>query len=218
MDGAQDMGGVGGFGPVMPEADEPVFHSKWEGRIFAMTLAMAKPGKWNIDMSRFAREDLPREEYLSKTYYQIWLSGLERLLMDRDLVAPDEIETGQIRLPHKSVTALKADDVAGTLRSGGPSEREPTQPARFAIGDRVRMKMINSATHTRLPRYVRGHVGVIELLHGTHVFPDSNAMGKGEDPQWLYTVTFDGRELWGEDSDSSVMVSVDAWDSYLERA
>ena len=218
MDGAQDMGGVPGFGPVTPKADEPVFHARWEGRIFAMTLAMTRPGKWNIDMSRFAREDLPREEYLSKTYFQIWLSGLERLLMDRDLVAPDEIETGQIRLPHKSVAALKADEVAAMLRSGGPSQRELTQPARFAIGDRVRMKMINPPTHTRLPRYVRGHVGVIELLHGTHVFPDSNAMGKGEDPQWLYTVTFDGRELWGEDSDSRVMVSVDAWDSYLDRA
>lgn len=218
MDRAQDMGGVPGFGPVMPEVDEPVFHAKWEGRIFAMTLAMAKPGKWNIDMSRFAREDLPREVYLSKTYFQIWLLGLERLLKDRDLVAPDEIETGKIRLSHKNVPVLKADEVAGALRRGGPSKRESTQPARFAIGDRVRMKMINPPTHTRLPRYVRGHVGVIELLHGTHVFPDSNAMGKGEDPQWLYTVTFDGRELWGEESDSSVMVSVDAWDRYLERA
>ena len=134
------------------------------------------------------------------------------------MVAPDEIETGQIRLPDKNVPALKADEVAGALRRGGPSKRESTQPARFAIGDRVRMKMINPPTHTRLPRYVRGHVGVIELLHSTHVFPDSNAMGKGEDPQWLYTVTFDGRELWGEDSDSRVMVSVDAWDSYLDRA
>jgi nitrile hydratase beta subunit len=217
MDGAHDIGGVPGFGPVMPEADEPVFHAKWEGRIFAMTLAMGKPGGWNIDMSRSAREDLPREVYLTRTYFQIWLLGLERLLMDRDLVAPDEIETGQIKLPHKNVPALKADEVAGVLRRGGPSKREATQPARFAIGDRVRMKMINPPTHTRLPRYVRGHVGVIELLHGAHVFPDSNAAGKGEDPQWLYTVAFEGRELWGEESDSSVRVSVDAWDSYLER-
>jgi nitrile hydratase beta subunit len=217
MDGAHDMGGVPGFGPVKPEVDEPVFHARWEGRIFAMTLAMGKPGKWNIDMSRFAREDLPREVYLSSSYFQVWLLGLERLLKDRDLVAPDEIETGQIRLPHKNVPVLKVDEVAGALRRGGPSKRESTQPARFAIGDRVRMKMINPPTHTRLPHYVRGHVGVIELLHGTHVFPDSNAMGKGEDPQWLYTVRFDGRELWGEEGDSSVMVSVDAWDSYLER-
>jgi nitrile hydratase len=218
MDGAHDMGGVPGFGPVMPEADEPVFHAKWEGRIFAMTLAMGRPGKWNIDMSRFARENLPRDVYLSSTYFQIWLLGLERLLMDRDLVAPDEIETGQIRLPHKNVPALRAGEVAGALRRGGPTKRESTQPARFAIGDRVRMKTISPPTHTRLPRYVRGHVGVIELLHGSHVFPDSNAVGKGEDPQWLYTVTFEGRELWGEESDSSVRVSVDAWDSYLERA
>jgi nitrile hydratase beta subunit len=217
MDGAQDMGGVPGFGPVLPESDEPVFHAKWEGRIFAMTLAMGRPGKWNIDMSRFARENLPREEYLSKTYFQIWVAGLERLLMDRNLVALDEIETGRIRLPQKNVLALKADEVTGVLRSsGGSTKRESTQPARFAIGDRVRMKMINPPTHTRLPHYVRGHVGVIELLHGIHVFPDSNAMGRGEDPQWLYTVRFDGRELWGEESDPSVMVSVDAWDSYLE--
>lgn len=218
MDGAHDMGGVPGFGSVVPEPNEPVFHAKWEGRIFAMTLAMTKPGKWNIDMSRSAREDLSPKEYLNKTYFQIWVSGLERLLVDRDLVAPDEIETGQVRLPHKNVSVLKADEVAGMLRHGGPSERESTQPARFAVGDRVRMKMINPPTHTRLPHYVRGHVGMIELLHGTHVFPDSNATGRGEDPQCLYTVTFDGRELWGEASDSSVKVSVDAWDSYLERA
>jgi len=218
MDGAHDMGGVPGFGPVMPEADEPVFHAKWEGRIFAMTLAMGRPGKWNIDMSRFARENLLRDVYLSSTYFQIWLLGLERLLMDRDLLAPDEIETGQIRLPHKNVPALRAGEVAGALHRGGPTKRESTQPARFAIGDRVRMKTINPPTHTRLPRYVRGHVGVIELLHGSHVFPDSNAVGKGEDPQWLYTVMFEGRELWGEESDSSVRISVDAWDSYLERA
>jgi len=122
MDGAHDMGGIPGFGPVMPEADEPVFHAKWEGRIFAMTLAMGRPGKWNIDMSRFAREDLPREVYLSNTYFQIWLLGLERLLVDRDLVAPDEIETEMInadyaplvnRIPmHRMGTT---DEVAGVI-------------------------------------------------------------------------------------------------------
>jgi nitrile hydratase beta subunit len=219
MDGAQDMGGVRGFGPVVLETDDPVFHAEWEGRIFAMTLAMSKPGKWNIDMSRFARENMPREDYLSKTYFQIWLSGLERLLADRDLVAPDEIDTGEIRLLHKDVAVLKAGEVAGALSSRvGASERESIQPARFAIGDHVRMKTISPPTHTRLPLYVRGHVGVVELLHGTHVFPDSNAMGKGEDSQWLYSVKFDGRELWGKDGDASVTTSVDAWDSYLEPA
>jgi nitrile hydratase subunit beta len=77
--------------------------------------------------------------------------------------------------------------------------------------------VMHPATHTRLPRYVRGHVGTIEMLHGVLVFPYSNSLGQ-ENPQWLYTVTFDGRELWGPDGDASVRTSVDAWESYLERA
>ena len=93
-----------------------------------------------------------------------------------------------------------------------------TQPARFGVGDRVRMKTIDPPTDIRLPHYVRGHAGVIERLHGTHVFPDSNAIGRGEDPQWLYTVKFDGRELWGKDGDANVTISVDAWDSDPEPA
>jgi nitrile hydratase len=91
------------------------------------------------------------------------------------------------------------------------------RPARFAIGDPVRAKIIHPYTHTRLPRYVRGHLGVITLNHGGHVFADSSAAG-AEDPQWLYAVTFDGRELWGEDGDPTVKISVDAWEPYLEPA
>jgi nitrile hydratase beta subunit len=218
MDGAQDMGGVAGFGPVEPEPNEPVFHAEWERRVMAMTLAMAKPGQWNIDMSRFARENRPPADYLSKSYYEIWLAGLERLMAERGLVSSEEIATGEILLPRKDVPVLKAAEVAAVLRRGGPSARDSDEPARFAIGDRVRMKTMNPPTHTRLPRYVRGHVGVIELLHGAHVFPDSNAMGDGEQPQWLYTVTFDGRELWGEAGDPMATISVDAWDSYLDPA
>jgi nitrile hydratase len=218
MDGAHDMGGAPGFGPVQPEPNEPVFHAAWERRIFALTMAMAKPGRWNIDMSRFARENRPREDYLGKSYFQIWLAGLERLLVERALIAPDEVETGQVSLPRKDVPVLKADEVAAMLRKGGPSARATTEPARFAVGDRVRTKVMHPPTHTRLPQYVRGHVGTIELLHGTHVFPDANAMGNGEQPQWLYTVTFDGRELWGDEGDATSKISVDAWDSYLEPA
>ena len=104
------------------------------------------------------------------------------------------------------------------LHRGGPTERDPHAPALFAIGDRVRAKLINPPTHTRLPRYVRGHAGVIERIHGCHVFPDTNANGAGENPQWLYTVTFNGSELWSDSPDPALSVSVDAWESYLERA
>jgi nitrile hydratase beta subunit len=219
MDGAQDMGGVKGFGPVEPEPDEPVFHAEWERRAFALTLAMSRPGGWNIDMSRFARENRPHDDYLSKSYYQIWLAGLEKLMVDRNLVSADEIAQGHsLQTPKTNLKTLSSADVKAMLHRGGPTERDPTAPAQFAIGDRVRMKVINPPKHTRLPRYVRGRVGVIELLHGCHVFPDTNSLGQGENPQWLYTVSFAGPELWGPDADPTVKVSVDAWESYLERA
>lgn len=216
MDGAHDMGGHQGFGKVEPEVNEPIFHGEWERRMLAMTLAMAKPGQWNIDMSRYARENRSPRDYLNRTYYEVWLGGLEALMEERGLVSREELDSGQALLPRKNVPVLKPDEVDAMLRRGGPTERPTDAPARFKVGDRVRARVMAPTSHTRLPRYVRGHVGTIELLHGAHVFPDSNAMGRGEAPQWLYTVRFDGSELWGEDGDPDASVSVDAWDSYLE--
>ncbi len=218
MNGAHDLGGMHGFGPVEPEPDEPVFHANWEKRAFALTLAMATPGSWNIDMSRFARENRPPAEYLAMSYYQIWFAALETMLKQRALVADDEILAGHsLHAPKKVPRTLSPSDVAQVLYRGGPTERETNAKAAFKAGDKVRAKTINPLTHTRLPRYVRGHVGTIEHVIGCHVFPDSNALGAGENPQWLYTVRFDGRELWGADADPTVSVSVDAWEPYLER-
>jgi nitrile hydratase subunit beta len=199
VNGAHDMGGAHGFGPVVAEAGEPPFHAEWERRVFALTLAIGASGAWNIDMSRSAREDRPPQDYLSKSYYQLWLAGLERLLAE-----------------HEPKRVLRAQDVAATLARGGSAEREAPRAARFAAGDRVRTKNLHPRTHTRLPRYARGKAGTIELVHGCHVFPDSNSQQLGEDPQWLYTVRFTARELWG--SDDAASVSIDAFEPYLERA
>ncbi len=219
MNGAQDMGGLHGFGPIDPEPDEPVFHADWERRAFALTLAMGKPGGWTIDMSRAARESLPPVEYLSKSYYEIWLAGLEKLASECGLLTPGEIAAGHaLAEPRGAGAPLRAEDVAVTLGRGGPTEREATAPARFGPGDRVRARNMHPLTHTRLPRYVRGRVGVVEATRGCHVFPDSSALGAGENPHWLYTVRFEGRELWGDETDPSVSVSVDAWEPYLETA
>jgi nitrile hydratase len=219
MDGAHDMGGVKGFGPVVPEPNEPVFHEEWERRAFALTVAMARPGGWNIDMSRFARENRPPEDYLSKSYFQIWLAGLETLMIERGLVTREEIDAGKVLAPPKpGVQAVPPQDIGPTIRRGGPTVREAEAPALFAIGETVRMKDIHPPTHTRLPQYVRGRLGTIELNHGCHVFADLHSLGTGEHPQWLYTVRFDGPQLWGKDGDPSLSVSVDAWESYLERA
>ena len=223
MNGGQDLGGTQGHGPVAPEPNEPVFHADWERRAFALTLAAAAPGQWNIDMSRYARENRPPAEYLSMSYYQLWFYALEAMLKERELVSDDEIVIGHALHPPIPVKrVLSPGDVLKVLHRGGPTERETNTKAAFKPGDKVcakeHNKTINPVTHTRLPRYVRGHIGVIERVIGCHVFPDSNATGAGEDPQWLYTVRFDGRELWGESSDPRVKVSIDAWEPYLEPA
>jgi len=218
VNGGQDLGGTQGHGAVVPEPNEPVFHADWEKRAFALTLAMSMPGGWNIDMGRFARENRPPGEYLAMSYYQIWFAALETMLKERDLVSDDEVVVGHALRPPKPVKRiLTPGDVLKVLHRGGPTERDTNTKAAFKPGDRVRAKNINPVTHTRLPRYVRGRMGVIERVIGCHVFPDSNAQG-AENPQWLYTVRFDGQELWGDGADPSVKVSVDAWEPYLEPA
>jgi nitrile hydratase len=219
VNGAQDMGGVHGFGAVIAERDEPVFHADWERRVFALTLAMGATGEWNLDASRFARENRPPGEYLDKSYYEIWLAGLEQLLAERGLVTEAELTAGRELEPRKPTGKTPAPaDVAAELGRGSPTNRDVPRPATFQVGDRVRARNMNPLTHTRLPRYVRGRVGRITATHGCHVFPDTNAHGLGDEPQWLYTVSFDARELWGPDADPTLAVSVDAFEPYLDPA
>ena len=215
MNGPQDMGGMMGFGPVAPEADEPWFHEEWERRAFALTLAMGATGTWNIDASRHARETLPPLTYWSSSYYEIWLEGLIKLMGERGLVSADEIRTGKSAEPPRGVArVLKADMVAGVLAKGGPANRSAPAPARFKPGDKIRTRNIHPQGHTRLPRYAHDHAGEIVRVHGCHVFPDSSAHGKGDDPHWLYAVRFSVRELWGHEGPDHV--HIDLWEPYLE--
>jgi nitrile hydratase subunit beta len=215
LNGPHDLGGVQGLGPVRAEPNEPPFHAEWERRAFALTLGIGATGQWTIDEARATRELTP--EYLARSYYDIWLTALERLLQSRGLVSAAELAAGRSLDPPRPLErVLRSDDVAVTLGRGGPSTRPAPRAARFSVGDRVRARNMHPPTHTRLPRYVRGHAGTIERLHGCHVFPDSSARREGEDPQWLYTVRFDGRELWGPDADPTLVVSIDAFEPYLE--
>jgi nitrile hydratase len=212
-----DLGGQTGHGPVLPEAEGVLFHADWEPAALAIVLAMGATGSWNIDMSRAARETLPG--YLQLSYYRIWLAALEKLMLERGLVGADELAAGHALHPARPVArVLHAGDVAAALARGSPTLRAGGEPPRFAPGQRVRTRAGEVPHHTRLPGYVRGRVGTIERLHGSHVFADAHAQGLGEDPQPLYTVVFEGRELWGAEAQPGLRVSVDAWQSYLEPA
>jgi nitrile hydratase subunit beta len=216
MDGIHDLGGLHGFGKVEPENNEPVFHAAWEGRCHALNRAMGAIGAWTIDEGRAGIEALPPHVYLASSYYGKWALRLHNMVVARGLAGADEIAAGHALRAGKLLNRkLSAADVAGSLTRGSFG-RPPPSPARFSVGDRVRAKNIHPPTHTRLPRYARGHVGVIEALRGCHVFPDSVAVGAGENPQWLYTVLFEGRELWGETADPTLKVSIEAFEPYLE--
>lgn len=216
-----DIGGMPGFGRVEPEADEPLFHARWEPMAMAITVALGASGRWTIDHSRSQRESLPVERYRSNTYYQIWLDALEAQMLRYGMANADELATGEMQIPPVALPRkLAAADVDTTLARGAPTERDPRSPARFGVGDRVRTSSAMPTGHTRLPVYARGRTGVVRLVHGVHVFPDVHATGEAppypEDPHWLYAVAFDGRELWGEDGEEGLTVLIDAWEPYLE--
>jgi nitrile hydratase subunit beta len=210
-----DLGGQEGYGVVRREPEGELFHADWERIALALTLAMGATGTWNIDKSRSVRETLV--DYSSLTYYEVWIRGLIELLVEYGLAGRDEIAEGRMLRPARPIARLlHAADVSTVLAKGSPALRPAHSAARFAVGDRVRTRAAEVAWHTRLPGYARGKTGRVELVHGVHVFADSHAQGLGEQPQWLYNVVFDSRELWGDDCDPRSTVSIDAWESYLD--
>jgi nitrile hydratase beta subunit len=218
MDGVHDMGGMDGFGKVVKEENEPPFHAPWEGRVLGMQRAMGYAGAWHIDHSRFAQEKLPPVTYLSASYYQRWALAMEKNVIERGYATPEELESGHAQTPGKSLPRKLTPDVISAGMSRSSFYRQQQGPQKFKPGDRVRTANIHPATHTRLPRYARDKVGVVEMCHGCHMYPDSVATDKGDNPQWLYTVVFDGRELWGPDADPTLKISIDAFEPYLEPA
>jgi len=216
MDGVHDMGGMDGFGKIEVEENEPVFHAAWEGHVLAMQLAMLYARAWRVDHLRFAQEQLPPLTYLSASYYQRWLLGMEKNIIERGLATAEELKAGHATTTGKMLGRKLTVSVFQTMR---PSYfRQQQAPARFKPGDRVRARNIHPKTHTRLPRYARGKLGVVERCQGCHVYPDSVAVDQGDNPQWLYTVVFTGKELWGPDADPTVQVSIEAFEPYLESA
>ena len=219
MNGPHDMGGMQCYGPVILEPNEPYFHGEWEKKALALTVAMGMTGSWNLDVSRFARESIPPADYLSNTYYEIWLAGLQQLMLDRGMVEVDELSDGVLRTKGTNVRrTVAASEIPGVLAKGGPVDRPVEGKPAYGVGDKVRTIKANPTGHTRLPRYARDAVGEIEAICGFHVFPDSNAKGDGENPQWLYTVRFSSRELFGEGEGGGHEIHLDLWEPYFDHA
>jgi nitrile hydratase subunit beta len=219
MNGVHDMGGMHGMGPIHHENNEPVFHVRWESRVFAMYIALSAWHKWNIDAARHSREVIPPDEYLRMSYYEKWLAGQVELLVKSGLVTAAEIESG-VPAPGtaKATPPMTVEKIPTTVANRINARRDVSVAPRFRTGQRVRARNMHPVGHTRLPRYVRAKVGNIDRDHGVFVFPDTNAHFLGEKPQHVYSVRFAARELWGEQAAPHDSVYVDMWDDYLEPA
>ena len=205
MNGVHDMGGMDGFGPIVVEKDEPVFHADWEKRMYWLALTAARDGR-NIDEFRHAIERIPAPVYLASSYYERWLNALMTLLVEKGHVTRDEL------------IACGADPVAPAQPANqfrGKSPMVRRRRARFREGDRVVARNLNPTGHTRLPRYVRGKRGVIHRDWGSYVFADSNAHHAGERAQHVYSVEFQARELWGDGAPRKDTLRIDLWEDYL---
>ena len=217
MQGGHDLGGKQGLGPIdpEPETEEPVFHSEWERRVFGLTLATGMLGKWNIDQSRFAREQQHPIDYLKNSYYENWYEGICKLLLENELISEEELNSGTVKqfLP-TDLRVPNQEDARKILTSGGPTEMKLEKQAIFGIGDKVRVLKNYTDGHTRAPAYVQGCIGEVTMQHGCHVFPDVNIKGKKEG-EHLYALRFSSNELWGSSSQNSEVL-IDLWEPYLK--
>ena len=206
MDGVHDMGGMDGFGKVEPEPNEPVFHEDWEGRVMAMNRAMGAAGAWNIDMARFSREALPPDVYLSSSYYERWQLAMEQLLLERGLVGRGRARRRARRRVRRSrwdVARFTTADVARVM-SRGSFERPATAAGTFCPGRR-RARAEHPPEHAhaaatlraRSRGHRRAHPGLPRVSRRLRARARRSA-------QWLYTVCFEGRELWGDEADPTV--------------
>jgi nitrile hydratase beta subunit len=221
MDGLADMGGQQGWGAVdAPDPDEQVFPEDWEGRAFAITLlTMGRISGQNLDAFRHALERLDRASYLDDGYYGRWLNASELMLVDSAILAPGAIDArarriaGDDSVVEPEVPEPAKPDYAPTAAG---SLRTVDDPPAFAVGDRVRARATGVPGHTRLPSYVRGHEGVVELVQPAHLLPDTHAHFQGENPQHVYSVRFTSDELWGADAEPFGL-TIEMFESYLEK-
>lgn len=216
MSGPHDMGGQTSFGPIPQEEDEPVFHAEWERRVLALSVASAAMFG-PIDRRRHALERLDPVTYLSTSYYERWLTRLETQTIEDGWLNETELFSGVAENSSRTTAVIPADKIEAIVKAGRPSIRQSGRlEPQFSVGQTVRARNTQPSGHTRLPRYIRGKTGVIKKLHGTHCFPDTNAHGKGENPQPLYSVAFSAPELWGPAVSQGDKLFIDLWEDYLE--
>jgi nitrile hydratase len=207
VDGPHDVGGALGFGPVVREADEPVFHQRWEGRVFAMAGASMLAGLFGTPRFRHAIERMDVVDYLASSYFEHWLTALATLLVEDGVVDASELVE---RAGDPFPLSRRVHEVP--VLFDGPAR------ARFAVGDLVQVVDWHPCGHTRCPDYVRGHTGAVVDIEAAANVPELEAHEGRLVTEPTYAVRFACRALWGPDAAASESITVDLYDRYLEPA
>jgi nitrile hydratase beta subunit len=216
MIGIHDMGGMEGMGELGYEVNEPTFHAEWEGRVLAIHAATRVYRRGPL---RPTIEIIPAKDYLRMSYYERWLMALIGQVIERGLATRAEIERGNADAgSEKATPALTLGDASETLFRTPQSELDIEVEERFQVGERVRVRNLHSTTHTRMPRYTRGRVGIVERDRGVFALPDNEVYFLDPKPQHVYLVRFTARELWGEEAPEHDKLYLDMWEDYLEPA
>lgn len=219
MNSIHDIGGMDNIGPVPIEKDEPVFHGDWERKVYAMTLATMGAGIFVTDEVRYMTETIPPKDYLSFKYYEKWLYSLEQMMLHKNVLTQQELESGAVSEPDLAagIEAASLERMQHGMKNRMPVFVDTDSPPRFKTGDAIIARNINPLHHTRLPRYIRGRRGVVEMDHGIFLLPDTNAHGGPDKPQHVYSVRFSARELWGTDAPARDSLYIDLFDDYMDH-
>ena len=224
MNGIHDMGGLHGFGRVVVEVDEPVFHARWESRVLALTQVIDASGIWNLDEHRHEIELMEAAAYLTVGYYGRWLFAMERLLDRKNILRRDEVERRIAEtaddVEHPAVPDARSRD--WPLREDrkvrwGAWRHEVEVHPRYVVGQRVRVRNLHPAGHTRVTAYTRGRVGTVAIVNAqAWVLPDTRAHDRGENLQPVYNVRFAARTLWGPQAEDNTWTHIDLSEDHLE--
>jgi len=212
VDGIHDLGGMHGFGPVVPEPDEPVFHAPWEGRTFGLMVATAARGLREGSI-RPAIEAIDPATYLASTYYERWARAIEAQVVAGGSVTHADVDERAATGSAEPVRSGTTDPdlvaaVPGLLDAPREPSGEPVDAA-YAVGDRLTVDRMAPAGHHRCPRYVRGVAGEVTRVPGGWPGP-----GEEGEPEATYTVRFAMRDLWGDDAEPGYLY-IDLWERYL---
>ncbi|QHI99129.1 nitrile hydratase subunit beta [Xylophilus rhododendri] len=206
MPDTHDLGGIAGFGAIPHLEKDYEYNERWEWTLMAVLRLGAQKGWYRTDAYRHALERLPRDFYLSKSYYDRMLSGITNAYLEAGIVTAGEIE--QHLEPHIRIPI-------STPRGPGHAGAERPELVRFQAGDRVTVRSPLPDGHVRAPAYVRGKTGTV-VDRGRHALPFPGRVGHREPgaAEFTYRVEFERRELWADALDAGTVI-VDLSDSYL---